>query len=110
MRTTLLLVAAFAALCTGTGAAPLFNVRRPDESTWKRTACGSPSGDADIPSQWAAEVNASSTPLPAFPRPQAVRVSEMPDAMASSGAAFATLRDTGDPAVWQVLSEASANL
>lgn len=42
---------------------------------------------ADIPSRWATEVNATSTPLPAYPRPQMVR------------GGFSD-RDVGDPSTW----------
>lgn len=45
---------------------------------------------ADIPSKYAAEVSASSTPLVKFPRPQMVRGSGAP----------ADLRDAGDPKLW----------
>mmetsp|Transcript_11789 Transcript_11789/g.18151 ORF Transcript_11789/g.18151 Transcript_11789/m.18151 type:complete len:677 (-) Transcript_11789:448-2478(-) len=50
-----------------------FTFYRPHPNSWKRTQCGSPSGTADIPSKWASQITAMSTPLPAYPRPQMVR-------------------------------------
>jgi len=64
---------------------------RPAASTWRRTQCGSPSGDADIPTRWASEVSADTTPLPAYPRPQMVR---------GRGGD----RDKGDPSLWSNLN------
>jgi hypothetical protein len=49
---------------------------------------------ADIPSKYALNVSASSTPLVAYPRPQMVR---------GAGSASA-LREVGDPAVWTNLN------
>jgi hypothetical protein len=46
---------------------------------------------ADIPSRWAAEVSASTTPLPLYPRPQMVRGNTLN-------------RDTGDPSTWTNLN------
>eukprot|EP01062_Namystynia_karyoxenos_P066681 TRINITY_DN60603_c0_g1_i1.p1 TRINITY_DN60603_c0_g1~~TRINITY_DN60603_c0_g1_i1.p1 ORF type:complete len:745 (+),score=215.99 TRINITY_DN60603_c0_g1_i1:80-2236(+) len=69
--------------------------RRPPVSMWKRTQCGGPSGSADIPTKWAAEVDPAKTPLTAYPRPQMVR--------GASGDA-AQLRDHGDPSNWHNLN------
>jgi hypothetical protein len=79
-------------------AAALVAPRRPDASTWARTPCGSPSGGADIPSRWAADVSADKTPLSLYPRPQLVR-----GAM-SAMSAMSDIRDTGDPSTWQNLN------
>jgi hypothetical protein len=66
---TTAIIAAFAAATAGD-----FTFHRPSETSWKRTRCGSPKGTADIPSQWASFVSATSSPLPAHPRPQMVRL------------------------------------
>lgn len=50
---------------------------------------------ADIPSRWADQANASSTPWVAYPRPQMAR---------GSAATFTALRDHGDPSVWTNLN------
>ena len=68
--------------------------RRHPQATWVRTPCGSPSGSADIPSKWASQVNSSTTPLPAYPRPQMVRDAGSP----SLG--WAPDRNTGNPSTW----------
>merc|ERR1711998_687376 len=64
---------------------------RPHADSWKRTQCGGPSGSADIPSKWAADVSADKTPWVAYPRPQMVR---------GSGTTMESLRDAGDPNTW----------
>ena len=43
------------------------------KSTWSRTQCGSPSGNADIPTRWANDVSPYKTPLTSYPRPMMVR-------------------------------------
>ena len=43
------------------------------KSTWSRTQCGSPSGNADIPTRWAYDVSPYKTPLTSYPRPMMVR-------------------------------------
>lgn len=48
-------------------------VKHPVSEGWKRTQCGGPSGNADIPSKWALDVSADKQPLPEFPRPMMVR-------------------------------------
>lgn len=50
---------------------------------------------ADIPSKWASEVSASTTPLVAYPRPQMVRVTP-----AAAGTNPTQLRDKGDVSTW----------
>lgn len=52
------------------------------------------SSGADIPSRWAVEVSASTTPLDLYPRPQLARGSGDAD----------TLRSTGDSSVWTNLN------
>mmetsp|Transcript_86267 Transcript_86267/g.252342 ORF Transcript_86267/g.252342 Transcript_86267/m.252342 type:complete len:642 (+) Transcript_86267:55-1980(+) len=69
-------------------------VYRPAASTWKKTQCGGPSGVAEIPTTWAAEVSPASTPLTAYPRPQMVR---------GSGS-LKYLRDNGDASTWANLN------
>jgi len=72
---------------------------RPAAASWKRTLCGSPSGGSkvDIPSKWASQVSADSTPLVAYPRPQMVRG-------AQSGLSSSQFRDIGDDASWTNLN------
>ena len=55
---------------------------------------------ADIPSKYALNVSATSTPLVAYPRPQMVR----------GAGATATLREVGDPAVWTNLNGTSTSV
>ena len=60
---------------------------------------------ADIPSKYALDVSAASTPLVAYPQPQMVR---------GAGPTIATLREVGDPSTWTNLNglwewEATAN-
>lgn len=72
---------------------PQVTIHRPEKATWKRTRCGGPAsenGVADIPSQWAREVSATSA-LKAYPRPQMVR---------GTGRNMSRMRDEGDPATW----------
>jgi len=65
---------------------------RPDPARWHRTRCGGPmGGNADIPTRWAQQVSASSTPLSYYPRPQMVR---------GHGKNLSELRDAGDPSLW----------
>ena len=87
-----MLMGKLASLFLVIAAANGFNIspHRPATSTWQKTQCGGPSGSAEIPTQWAKEVSAETTPLPAHPRPQLVR---------GSGS-IETLRDAGDPNSW----------
>jgi len=48
-------------------------------------------GNADIPTRWAQQVSASSTPLSYYPRPPMVR---------GHGKNLSELRDAGDPSLW----------
>lgn len=80
MRAAALLAAGYAA-----DAAFSVSVTRPSADQWKRTQCGSPSGTADIPTQWGAKVTATEQPLQAFPRPQMVRGDESPDKLRDVG-------------------------
>lgn len=74
--------------------------RRPAAGTWKRTQCGGPSGAADIPSRWASEVSADTTPLTAYPRPQLVRRLKSSNRYLDNS----RLRDVGDPDTWSNLN------
>ena len=66
------------------------DVSRPRTNDWKRTQCGGPSGSADLPTQWAAQVTTTSPPLPEFPRPSLVR--------------GGSDRDRGNQSTWSTLN------
>ena len=80
----------------GLAGATLLTPQRPLASTWKRTQCGGPSGDAEIPTQWGLTVDPSKPVLSEYPRPMMVR-----GEMHSSVSSF---RDTGDASTWQNLN------
>ncbi|CAE8719979.1 unnamed protein product, partial [Polarella glacialis] len=75
------------------------SVQRPATAAWKRTQCGGPTGPADIPSSWGAQVSPERTPLEYYPRPQLARLSQQ-----STLPPIDRLRDAGDPATWSNLN------
>lgn len=73
----------------------------PSIGSWKRTRCGSPAGTADLPTQWAQDVNAHTQPLPEYPRPMMVRGSAASEA---DPVLLKRLRDAGDNQTWANLN------